>query len=54
MAAPRDLGLGFITAPILTVYIGESALLWMRRFPQGPLEYILAWMTGKNAGRDQH
>lgn len=37
-----------IIAAIATwVILSIFAWLWMKRFTQGPLEYVLAWMTGK-------
>ena len=38
-----------ISAAIATwVILSIFAWLWMKRFTQGPLEYVLAWMTGKH------
>jgi uncharacterized protein len=51
-------GLGFFgkwsALPVVLASIASWALLsvlawlWMRRFPQGPLEFILGWATGKS------
>lgn len=38
---------GIASWAVLSIF----AWLWMRRFTQGPLEFVLAWMTGK--GRTQ-
>jgi uncharacterized protein len=52
-------GLGYFgqwgALPVVLASIASWAILsifawlWMKKFKQGPLEFVLAWMTGKNS-----